>query len=44
MARRIGMYFAWDRTAEAGAPLGDLNNRLPALFELRRQFWPRYET
>jgi hypothetical protein len=38
MARRIGMYFAWDRTAEAGAPLGDLNNRLPALFELRRQF------
>jgi len=43
MARRIGMYFAWDRTAEASAPLGDLNNRLPALFELRRQFWPRYE-
>jgi hypothetical protein len=43
MARRIGMYFAWDRTAETSAPLGDLNNRLPALFELRRQFWPRYE-
>lgn len=43
MARRVGMYFAWDRTAESGAPLGDLNNRFPALFELRRLFWPRYE-
>lgn len=44
MARRIGMYFAWDRTAEAGAPLGDLNNRFPTLYELRRLFWPRYES
>jgi hypothetical protein len=43
MTRRIGMYFAWDRTAETGAPLGDLNNRFPALYELRRLFWPRYE-
>jgi hypothetical protein len=37
------MYFAWDRTAEAAAPLGTLDNRFPALFEVRRLFWPRYE-
>lgn len=37
------MYFSWDHTAETGAPLGDLNNRFPALYELRRLFWPRYE-
>lgn len=43
MGRRIAMYFAWDRMAETGAPLGDLNNRFPALFEVRRQFWPAYE-
>jgi hypothetical protein len=44
MTRRIGMYFAWDRTAETGAPVGELNNRFPALYELRRLFWPRYES
>lgn len=38
------MYFAWDRTAETGAPLGALNNRFPTLYELRRLFWPRYES
>jgi hypothetical protein len=38
------MYFAWDREAETGAPLGDLNNRFPALHEVRRQFWPAYES
>ena len=43
MARRIAMYFAWDRDAETGAPLGDLNNRFPALFEVRRLFWPDFE-
>ena len=37
------MYFAWDRAAEAAAPLGVLDNRFPALFEVRRLFWPRYE-
>jgi hypothetical protein len=37
------MYFAWDRTAETEAPRSDLNNRFPALYELRRLFWPRYE-
>jgi hypothetical protein len=44
MGRRIAMYFAWDRQAEASAPLGDLNNRFPALHEVRRQFWPAYES
>jgi hypothetical protein len=44
MARRIGMYFAWDRAAEINAPLANLNNRFPALYELRRLFWPRYES
>jgi hypothetical protein len=43
MGRRIAMYFAWDRAAEAGAPLGVLDNRFPALFEVRRLFWPHYE-
>jgi hypothetical protein len=44
MRRRIAMYFAWDRAAETTAPLGDLGNRFPALFEVRRQFWPAFET
>jgi hypothetical protein len=43
MRRRIAMYFAWDRAAEVAAPLGILDNRFPALFEVRRLFWPRYE-
>jgi hypothetical protein len=38
------MYFAWDRVAEAGAPLSFLDDRFPALFEVRRLFWPAYET
>ena len=38
------MYFAWDRAAEAAARLDILENRFPALFEVRRLFWPRYET
>lgn len=43
MKRRVAMYFAWDRTAETGASLGNLDNRFPALFEVRRLFWPAYE-
>jgi hypothetical protein len=43
MKRRIALYFSWDRAAEVEAPLGDLNNRFPALFEVRRTFWPAYE-
>src|ERR1700722_14586642 len=37
------MYFAWDRIAEAAAPLAVLDDRFPALFEVRRLFWPAYE-
>jgi hypothetical protein len=37
------MYFAWDRIAETTAPLGELDNRFPSLFEVRRLFWPAYE-
>ena len=43
IARRIAIYFAWDRTAETTAPLEDLDNRFPTLFEVRRQFWPAFE-
>ena len=39
----IVMYFPWSRPVEEGAPLGDLNNRFGALFELRRLQWPKYE-
>jgi hypothetical protein len=37
------LYFAWSRPDEVTAPLGVLEDRFPALFELRRMFWPRYE-
>jgi hypothetical protein len=37
------LYFAWSRSDEVAAPLGILEDRFPALFELRRLFWPRFE-
>jgi len=49
MKRRIAMYFAWDRTAEANEPIGDLNKpfsqrcfevRRPVLAEIRGRFSP----
>jgi hypothetical protein len=43
VGRRIALYFAWDRAAEAAAPLTILDDRFPALFEVRRLFWPAYE-
>jgi hypothetical protein len=43
LGRRIALYFAWDRVAEAAAPLAVLDDRFPALFEVRRLFWPAYE-
>jgi hypothetical protein len=39
----ILMYFPWSRPDEEGAPLGNLDNRFGALFELRRLLWPKYE-
>jgi hypothetical protein len=43
MGRNILMYFPWSRPDEEGAPLGTLDNRFGALFELRRLQWPKYE-
>jgi hypothetical protein len=39
----ILMYFPWSRPDEEAAPLGNLDNRFGALFELRRLRWPKYE-
>src|ERR1700678_42702 len=41
--RQVALYFAWSRPDEVAAPLGVLEDRFPALFELRRLFWPRFE-
>jgi hypothetical protein len=41
--RQVALYFAWSRPDEVAAPLGVLEGRFPALFELRRMFWPRFE-
>ena len=41
--RQVALYFAWSRPEEVAAPLGILEDRFPALFELRRMFWPRFE-
>ncbi len=42
-ARRVLLYFAWSRPAETNAPLTVIDDRFPALFELRRLFYPRFE-
>jgi hypothetical protein len=41
--RRFQIYFSWSRPKEIGAELGQLQNRYPTLFELRRTIWPLYE-
>jgi hypothetical protein len=41
--RRVLLYFAWSRPAEAGAPLAVIDDRFPAIFELRRLFYPKFE-
>lgn len=38
--RKFALYFTWDKGKEAGKPLEKLNNRFPALYELRRTAWP----
>src|SRR5580698_5668484 len=43
MGRQVALYFAWSRPDEVAAPLDVLENRFPALFELRRLFWPHFE-
>jgi hypothetical protein len=42
-SRQAALYFSWSRQDEVTAPLGTLENRFPAIFELRRLFWPRFE-
>jgi hypothetical protein len=41
--RRVLLYFAWSRPQEAGAPLSVIEDRFPAVFELRRIFYPKFE-
>jgi hypothetical protein len=41
--RQIALYFAWSRPDEIAAPLGILEDRYPALFEIRRMHWPHLE-
>src|SRR5580698_1769142 len=41
--RQILLYFAWSRPAETGAPLTVIEDRFPAVFELRRLFYPQFE-
>jgi hypothetical protein len=36
--RQVLLYFAWSRPAETGAPLAVIDDRFPAVFELRRLF------
>ncbi len=40
--RRVAVYYAWSRQAETSAPLGVIENRFPALFEMRRILYPRF--
>ena len=41
--RKVLLYFAWSRPAESGAPLAVIDDRFPAIFELRRLFFPKFE-
>ena len=42
---RLGvlLYFAWSHPAETSAPLAVIDDRFPAIFELRRLFYPKFE-
>jgi hypothetical protein len=42
--RQVLLYFAWSRPAETGAPLAVIDDRFPAVFELRRLFYPTFES
>jgi hypothetical protein len=41
--RKLLLYYSWSRPAETGAPLVEIDDRFPALFELRRLFYPKFE-
>ncbi len=42
-SRRVLLYFSWSRPAEISAPIAAIEDRFPALFELRRLYYPKYE-
>ncbi len=42
--RHVLLYFAWSRPAETGAPFAVIDDRFPAVFELRRLFYPKFES
>jgi hypothetical protein len=41
--RRVLLYFTWSHPAETSAPLTVIEDRFPAIFELRRLFYPNFE-
>jgi hypothetical protein len=41
--RRVLVYFAWSRPGETDAKILDIDDRFPAIFELRRLFFPEFE-
>jgi hypothetical protein len=41
--RQVLLYFAWSRPGEISAPLEVIDDRFPAVFELRRLFYPKFE-
>jgi hypothetical protein len=41
--RQVLIYFSWSRPGETGAPLTIIDDRFPAIFELRRLFYPKFE-
>lgn len=41
--RRLLVYFSWSRPEEVNAPIETIDDRFPAIFELRRLFFPRFE-
>src|SRR5271156_5885334 len=41
--RSVLLYFAWSRPLETGAPIVVIDDRFPAIFELRRLFYPKFE-
>jgi hypothetical protein len=41
--RQLLLYFAWSRPAETNAPVAVIDDRFPAIFELRRLFYPKFE-
>lgn len=43
LARPVLLYFAWSRPDETDVPLTTIDDRFPAVFELRRLFYPKFE-